>query len=74
MSGTSGAGSGTATIEPECYRLPEAGKKLGGVSRRLISNLIRDGHLEVTFVGSIRMVTADSIRRYVERNTTRSAK
>lgn len=67
MNGTTDATHGT--VQPECYRLPAAGLVLGGVSRRLISNLIREGELTVTWVGSIRMVTAQSLRDYIKRHT-----
>ena len=73
MSGTNGATSGTATIEPECVRLPEAGRRLGDISRRMVSNLIREGELDVTWIGSIRMVTVASIREYVKRQTGRGS-
>lgn len=69
MSGTTAtqsAASGTR-LEPLCHRLPEAGRLLGGVSRRKVSDLIRDDELEVTYVGEIRMVTHESIVSYLAR-------
>lgn len=74
MSGTSDAQRGNAPVpEPLCYRLPEAGRLLGGISRRKVSDLIATGELAVTMVGHYRMVTRESLEAYVERNRVRSA-
>lgn len=72
MSGTADAHRGT-TPEPLCYRLPEAGRLLGGISRRKVHDLIEAGELEVTMVGSHRKVTRKSLEAYVERNRVRGA-
>lgn len=60
------AQAGTGLL-PLCHRLPEAGRLLGGVSRRTVHNLIAAGDLDVTYVGETRMVTHESIVAYVER-------
>lgn len=68
MNGTQIADSGTRLPpEPLVYRLPAAGKVLGGLSRRTVSNLIAAGELEVVMVSQTRMVTHKSIVAYIER-------
>lgn len=74
MSGTDIATDGNATeSQPLCYRLPEAGRILGGISRRKVHDLIEAGDLEITKVGHLRMVTRASLEAYVERNRVRVA-
>lgn len=73
MNGTEIADTGTGELPddlpdiPLCYRLPAAGQVLGGISRRKVHDLIEAGELEITWVGTLRMVTRDSIKAYIER-------
>jgi len=50
---------------PELLTLEEAGKRLGGVSRRTVERLIRDRKLKVTKVRRSSFVEAAELERYI---------
>lgn len=60
-------GSNVRLAAPAGYAIEEAADYLG-VSRRTIYNLLERGALEAYRVGSRRLITRDSIERYVRRH------
>ena len=73
MNGNDSAGTGTPAqiLDRLAYSLPETGRLLS-CSRRKVSNLIAAGDLEVTYVGNLRRVTAESILAFVERGKAKA--
>jgi hypothetical protein len=51
----------------------EAGRAMGGISRRQVYRLIQRGELTKVQIGTRTFVTAESIRAYVDRLTETSA-
>lgn len=54
------------------YSIPDAAYVLGEVSQNHVRNLIRDKALDKVCIGRRVMVTADSIRRLLEKGGTSS--
>lgn len=73
MNGNDSAGTGTPAqiLDRLAYSLPETGRLLS-CSRRQVSNLIAAGELEVTYVGTLRRVTAESILAYLDRGKAKA--
>jgi len=53
------------------YRVEELAAAFG-VSRWTVDRIIRSGELETTKVGSLTVITADEVERYLARHTTRA--
>jgi hypothetical protein len=51
----------------------QAGRVIGGISRRQVYRLIQRGELTKVQIGTRSFVTAESIRAYVDKITAKSA-
>ena len=52
------------------YSIQECRTLLGGISRNMIYQLLRTGHLASVVIGSRRFISAEAIADLIERSTT----